>query len=63
MSELLDRLFKREPWHYHDRERWQRRTYPCRRWFCFRRSPAWRSFERGGKSWCDRHVPIGGADV
>lgn len=57
MSALLDRLLKRSPWRYHyDQARWDKRTYPCHRWLCFRRSPAWRSFERGGKSWCDRHV-------
>lgn len=55
----LDRILKREPT-MEVREKWEGRTYPCRRWFCFRRSPAWRSYERGGRSYCDRHVPRGG---
>jgi hypothetical protein len=58
MSALLDRLLKRSPWRYHhDRHRWERRTYPCARWWCFRRSPAYLSFERDSKSYCIRHVP------
>jgi len=56
---VIERIFKLSPWRYHDdRERWNHRTYPCSRWFCFRRSPAWRSYERGGNSYCDRHVPL-----
>jgi len=57
---VFQRLLKRKPVRY---KNWERRTYPCRRWYCFRRSPAWRSFERQGKSWCDRHMPPDPVDV
>lgn len=52
---LWERIAKREPQRV-DAD-WKQRTYPCHRWYCFRRSPAWRSFERRGESWCDRHIP------
>lgn len=55
MRSLLARITKREP-RRTDAD-WDQRTYPCRRWFCFRRSPAYLSFERRGKSWCWRHNP------
>lgn len=56
MTKLWHRLTKREP-DRADRD-WHERTYPCCRWFCFRRSPAWRAFSREGKSYCDRHIPL-----
>jgi hypothetical protein len=51
---LWTRVAKREPVRYID---WEQRTYPCSKWWCYRRSPAWRAFERQGRSWCMWHVP------
>lgn len=56
----LARLLKREP--LRADSDWERRLYPCARWFCFSRSPAYIAFERLGKSWCWRHYPKGAYD-
>lgn len=64
LPDWVYRLFKLSPWRYHtNRKRWERRTYPCSRWWCFRRSPAWRSFSREGRGYCDKHVPRHPPDV